>query len=229
MNGKTATTQWQIVTWLRLLFGLHLVYSGGAYVLFGYTPAVFGDTTSLIGRFHIALDEVGIYPFVKYMEFILGLLVLANRFVPLAAVAELPITIVIFFINVFVNGPSGPSQYRQLFTGTQELFLNGSVMLAYGAYYRTMLFPKTRPQWLWNELDVTPTPANAERASAFRLGTPGAWAFFLIFFVIVVSASWFLGTSARRLPPRDWLPPILAFVWMLGAYAMSAKSESDGS
>lgn len=220
MNDQTGIAQWQLVTWIRLLFGLHLVYSGGAYVLFGYLPPIWGDATSHVGRFHMSLDELGLYPIVKYIELILGVLVLSNRFVPLAAAAELPITVIISYINIFVQGPI---EYRHLFTGTQELFLNATVLLAYGAYFRTLFYPQTRPQWLWQELDAEPLPAAPRGNKPFGLGAPRTWLLFLIFMVVVVSASWLLGTATRRLPPRDWLPPILAFVGMLVAYRMSKR------
>jgi hypothetical protein len=30
-----------------------------------------------------------------------------------------------------------------------------------------------------------------------------------------------MGSVDRRLPPRDWLPPLLAFIGMLGAYRLT--------
>ncbi|MCC6480995.1 MAG: hypothetical protein IT554_01110 [Sphingomonadaceae bacterium] len=220
VNNPNTSAQWQIVTWIRLLFGLHLVYSGGAYVLLGYLPPIWGDATSMVGRFHMSLDELGLYPIVKYIELVLGLLVLTNRFVPLAAAAELPITVIISYINIFVQGPI---EHRHLFTGVQELFLNVAVLVSYGAYFRTMLYPQTRPQWLWQELEAEPGHAAPASARPFTLGAPQTWAFFLIFMVLVMTASWFLGTPTRRWPPRDYVPPILAFVGMLISYRIASN------
>lgn len=218
-------TKWQIATWLRVLFGMHLIYSGAAYVLFGYLPPVFQQPETMVGRFHMSLDELGLYSVVKYVEFFLGLLVLSNRFVPVAAVMELPITVIISYINIFVMGPI---EHRHWFTGVQELFLNVSVLVAYGAYYRTMLYPKTRPQWLWNELDPAPLPSDQPARRPAQMGTLNTWLFFIIFMVLVMNASWFLGTATRRLPPRDWAPPIAAFVWMLAAYRLTRDTPVAG-
>jgi hypothetical protein len=69
----------------------------------------------------------------------------------------------------------------------------------------------------------------------YGLGTPQIWVFFALVMVVVVCASWFMGPPDRRLPPRDWLPPLGAFVVMLGLYRLSisravgsAKSLSIG-
>lgn len=214
IRGFNITT-WQVVTFLRILFGMHLVYSGAAYVLFGYLPPVFNQPETVFGRFHLALDEMGLYQIVKHVELALGILILANRFVPVAAVMELPITFIIAYSNIFVMGPL---ESRHIFTGIQELFLNASVLVAYGAYYRTMLYPKTRPQWLWSPLDPEPLPADRPSERRSSLGAAGTWVFFIVCMVLIVSASWYWGTATRRLPPRDWAPPIAAFVWMLAAY-----------
>jgi hypothetical protein len=52
------------------------------------------------------------------------------------------------------------------------------------------------------------------------------WLFFLAFMAMVMAASWFLGSAARRLPPRDWLPPVLAFAGMALAYRLSPSRRS---
>ncbi len=210
---------WQLITFFRILFAFHLIYSGTAYVFFGWVPSAFHDGASPVGRFLVALDDVGLYAVVKHVELVLGVLILSNRFVAVAAVAELPITIVISYLNIFVEGALDTRHY---YTGVQELTINAVVLFGYGAYYRSMLTPRPRPQWLWQELDATSTPlASAVAPARFAFGTPQTWIFFGLVMAAIVAASWFLGPVDRRLPPRDWVPPLLAFVAMLGLYRVT--------
>lgn len=214
---------WQLVTFFRLLLALHLIYSGAAYVFFGWVPSAFRDETSPVGQFLVSLDSVGLYAVVKYIELFLGVLILSNRFVAVAAVAELPITFTIAYLNLFVEGAFDARHY---YTGIQELTINGVVLLGYGAYYRTMFAPRPRPQWLWQELDAR--PADKPR-SQYPFGTPQTWLLFGVVMALVVSASWFLGPVDRKLPPRDWLPPLLAFVGMLGLYRLTEFGRASAA
>ena len=210
----TKKFDWQLITFFRMLFGIHLIYSGGAYVFFGWVPAVYHDPHSPVGQFLVALDRVEVYPFVKCMELFLGVSVLLNFFVAVAAVAEFPITIVIAFINIFVEGHLNPRHY---FTGVQELLINGIVLLGYGTYYRDLLVARAKPGWLWQEREqaVASKPGDGP---APGFGTRGMLLFFVAFLIVTIAASWFTGSVERRLPPRDWLPPVLAFVCSIAAF-----------
>lgn len=223
MLTRTDVTKWQIATWLRVVFGMHLIYSGAAFVLFHYLPPVFNQPETAFGRFHLSLAEMGLYPIVKWIELILGVFVLSNRFVPLAAVMEVPITVIISYSNIFVMGPI---EHRHIYTGIQELSLNVAVLVSYGAYYRTMLYPRTRPQWLWNELQTDAPGQDDPAARPFRMGTPGMWTFFIAIMVVVLGASVLTATATRRLPPRDWAPPIAALVWTLAAYRLTRDTPA---
>ena len=129
-----------IVTWLRYFFGAHLLFSGGRYILTGYMPAIPG----IGGEWADANAAIGLYQAVKYMEFIFGLMLLANRFVLLALILEMPASVSIFWLNTVIVGTP-----RQLFTGPQELFLNGVLLLAYGGYVGAAIKPRLEPLWLW--------------------------------------------------------------------------------
>lgn len=217
---KSKAFQWQFVTFFRILFAAHLLYSGGAYIFFGWVPSAFFNPASPVGQFMVELDKVGLYPLVKYIEFFLGLLALSNRFTPLAAVMEFPITVIIAYLNIFVEGAL---ESRHYYTGVQELVINGVVLLGYGGYYRNMLRMRSQPCWLWESAGPDAKQREAEPESAGLLGTPQIWIFFIAFMAVVMAASWLLGSSARRLPPRDWLPPLLAFVGMLLADRLSRQ------
>lgn len=220
---QSKTFQWQFVTFFRILFASHLLYSGGAYIFFGWVPSAFHNPASPVGHFMVELDKVGLYPLVKYIEFTLGLLALFNRFTPLVAVMEFPITIMIAYLNIFVEGSLDARHY---YTATQELLINGMVLLGYGAYYRSMLNMRNQPRWLWETPHDTPSSAAPEPDTLSRGALP-IWLFFLGFMAIVMAASWFMGPVDRRLPPRDWLPPLLSFIVMLGL-ARLARPATGG-
>jgi hypothetical protein len=207
--------QWQIVTFFRILFASHLLYSGGAYIFFGWVPSAFHDPASPVGNFMVELDKVGLYPLVKYIEFTLGLLALFNRFTPLVAVMEFPITIMIAYLNIFIESQLAARHY---YTGVQELAINGMVLLGYGSYYKSMLSMRNQPRWLWDSSNSIPAIAPKGHTSGRALPI---WLFFLGFMAIVMAASWFMGSVDRRLPPRDWLPPLLSFIVMLGLQRVS--------
>lgn len=130
-----------IITWIRLFFGAHLLFSGGRYILTGYVPEIPG----IGGEWSDANMAIGIYQAVKYMEFAFGVMLLTNRFVLLALILEMPATVNIFWLNTFIVGTP-----RQLFTGPQELFLNGVLLLAYSGYLGAALKPRLEPLWLWD-------------------------------------------------------------------------------
>ncbi|MCW1400897.1 hypothetical protein OKA06_00650 [Novosphingobium sp. MW5] len=134
-------TMYLIITWIRLFFGAHLAFSGWRYVLTGYVPEIPG----IGGEWSDANMAIGMYQAVKYMEAVFGLMLLSNRFVLLALILEMPATVNIFYLNTFIV-----AMPRQLFTGPQELFLNGVLLLAYSGYLGAALKPRLEPLWLWN-------------------------------------------------------------------------------
>ncbi|MGF6638097.1 hypothetical protein OKW38_000314 [Paraburkholderia sp. MM5496-R1] len=127
--------------WLRLYFGAHLFYSGIRYILSGYVPEI----PDISGAYVAAATTIHMYPAVKYMEFFYGLMLLTNRGVLLALILEMPITATIFWLNTFIVATP-----RQLFTGPQELFMNGVLVLAYSGYMAAVFRLKLEPMWLWD-------------------------------------------------------------------------------
>jgi hypothetical protein len=143
-----------VILWVRIFFAAHLLYSAGRYFLgiegFGPGPNTLG------GEFVTAITKIGLYHMVKVTELIIGIMLLFNVLVPLVLVVEFPITMMILLLNTFVVGTG-----RQLFTGPQELFLNGFLLLAYGRYYARMftVFAPTRPLWTMTRGDIqSPQP-----------------------------------------------------------------------
>lgn len=134
-----------LIMWLRIYFAIHYLKSGLYFVIFDYIPdfSKAGD----VGAYLYEMNKIGFYPFVKYLEVILGALLLFNRFVPLVLIIMAGITVQISYLNLVVS-----PHPRQNFTGTQELLLNGSLLLAYGGYYADYLRSKVQPYFLWQGL-----------------------------------------------------------------------------
>lgn len=130
-----------IVHWLRLYFGAHLLFSGIRYAATGYVPEIPG----VGGAWVQANADIYLYQAIKYLEIVTGAMILTNRFTLLGLILEFPATVNIFWLNTFIVATP-----RQLFTGPQELFLNGVLLLAYSGWMVAVLKPKLEPLWLWD-------------------------------------------------------------------------------
>jgi hypothetical protein len=138
-----------VILWFRIFFGTHLLYSSLRHYLTDFNAFV----PDVGGRFVNSLVETGIYEIVKATEGIVGLCLILNIFVPLMLVIEFPFSIVIFYLNFVVVATP-----RQLFTGPQEIFLNGILILFYFGYYRDMLRPRVSPAPVWQFMKGGGTP-----------------------------------------------------------------------
>lgn len=139
MASKPAS--YYIIHWLRLYFGAHLLFSGIRYAVTGYVP----DIPGVGGEWVQANANIYLYQIIKYLEILTGAMILSNRFTLLGLILEFPATVNIFWLNTFIVATP-----RQLFTGPQELFLNGVLLLAYSGWMYAVLKPKLEPLALWN-------------------------------------------------------------------------------
>ena len=91
-----------IYTIARIVFGAWFLFSGAEYFSpFNLQPL---GTTPLAREFTLALIHSGLFAWIKAMEFVIGALLLANRAVFTAALACLPLSVVIAYWN-FVLDP----------------------------------------------------------------------------------------------------------------------------
>ncbi|MBP0630451.1 hypothetical protein [Cupriavidus sp. AcVe19-1a] len=141
-----------LVLWLRLYFAIHYLASGLNYVIFNFVPDF--SHAGRVGPYLHAMADIGFYQVIKYLEVVLGTMLLFNLAVPLALIVMAGISVTIIYLNLFIS----PAP-RQLFTGLQELLLNGALLLAYGGYYANFCRVKTRPFWFWDGLSH---PSRAE-------------------------------------------------------------------
>jgi hypothetical protein len=130
-----------IIHWLRLYFGAHLLFSGIRYAATGYVPEIPG----IGGEWVQANANLHMYQMVKYLEIFTGAMLFFNKFPLLGLILEFPTTVNIFWLNTFIVATP-----RQLFTGPQELFMNGVLLLAYSGWMFAAVRPKLEPLWLWD-------------------------------------------------------------------------------
>ena len=134
-------SQWFfIVHWLRLYFGANLLFSGIRYAVTGFVP----DIPGIGGEWVQANANIYLYQIIKYLEIVTGAMLCLNRYPLLALILQFPASINIFWLNTFIVGTP-----RQLFSGPQELFMNGVLLLAYSGWMAAALKPKLDPLWLW--------------------------------------------------------------------------------
>ena len=129
-----------LVTALRILFGLHMLLNGANF--FWHFFDVPPPQNPLATQFMRAMVDTGvIFNAVKVTEVVTGIALLANRFVPLALVAALPVSMNVFFVDVFLIG----TWFGGYVLGIGTLALNVALLLAYLKYYRPMLVFKAQP------------------------------------------------------------------------------------
>ena len=125
------------ITALRLYYAAHLIWTSLRYWFTDMQPMM---TASLSFEFIDTLEKMGIFPAIKTLEGFIGLMLLFNRFVPLALVLEVPTSMTIFYLNTFIS-----HTIRTIFTGPAEIIVNGLMLLGYFGYYRPFLAARTKP------------------------------------------------------------------------------------
>ncbi|MCW2382237.1 MULTISPECIES: hypothetical protein [unclassified Sphingobium] len=128
---------------MRIYFGGHLLWSCLRFWFTDMQPSG-APMHPIAGPFLASLFATGIFPAVKVLEGIVGVMLLSNRFVPLALVLEVPTSMTVFYLNTFIT-----ARLSGLLTGPTELGVNVLLMLAYFQHYRPMLRvkPRAAPPW----------------------------------------------------------------------------------
>ena len=130
-----STTE-QAADLLRIYMGGHLLWSCLRYWMSDMQPAIHHP---IGGPFIESLVAMHAFPGIKTLEGIVGLMLLSNRFVPLALVLAVPTSMTIFYLNTFVT-----ARLSGLLTGPPELGVNVALMLLYLQHYRPMLAARAR-------------------------------------------------------------------------------------
>jgi hypothetical protein len=128
----------RLVTLVRWLLGLDLIVNGLNWWVKLVTPypsiSDFADKPPPPDFIGAMIATGFVFHVVKATELVAGIALLANRCVPLALVALLPISVNVFLVDWFLA-----HRLRANVMGTGELLMNVALMLAYLEYYRPLL------------------------------------------------------------------------------------------
>jgi hypothetical protein len=132
------------VIWLQYFFGVHAFISGATYFVSPEQQMIMEN--DLAGPLQYSLDATGLFAVVKVIETVVGACLILNIFVPIAAIFEMPISVIIFYLSVFIV-----ADHRTIWTGPKELIANGVLLLAYWGYFRPLFAPYLRWRPVWRE------------------------------------------------------------------------------
>lgn len=121
---------------LRLLLGAAMVIGAMQYFLpplVSFLPTAQWDDP-MAARLMTAFDRSGLLAVAQFIHLVAGLLMLANRAVPFALAALMPVNVCGLFITVLIEGEPAIGLLAVLLVG-----LNGLLMLAYLPWYRGVL------------------------------------------------------------------------------------------
>lgn len=147
MNEDEDAKMWRGIEKYGVVFcryylgGFNLVSGLNYFILFWPQPRMadsVGDT------FVLAAMELNLFAFAKVIEIIAGACLVFNRFVPLALVLLMPVTMNIFLTNV----PWSPLPHIQL-SVTRNLVMHLILLGAYANYFYPLLRFRTAPQPVW--------------------------------------------------------------------------------
>jgi hypothetical protein len=143
-----------ILTLLRLFLGLFLL-ANGLNFWFHWLP-ITPPTQVAANRLMDGLVFSGLFEIVKFVEIAAGVMLLANRFVPLALVLMLPLTAVILYVDMVLIGTLQTWTFALLLAVPQFI-----LMLSFFQNYLSVFAMRATPQ---------PTSLARIRATAFDAG-----------------------------------------------------------
>ncbi|MDM5221062.1 hypothetical protein QUF86_10065 [Peribacillus sp. NJ11] len=121
---------------LRIVLGGIITSSGIAVLLLGGAPIEYASIPA--NEFMKALEDTGYFmEFLSIVKIICGIALLSNRFVPLALVIFMPVSVNMAMFHIFLEFSSGIAAYAILAINTILLFMNIEE-------YRSLLKMKSR-------------------------------------------------------------------------------------
>ena len=121
---------------VRWYLGLWMLFWGFNWFL-RFVPQPMGIKSNYL---HVAFMQSGLFSCAKLLEIALGLALLANRAVPPMLVVVFPVTVMVAFIDLWVE-----SLWRVKVWGLLVLLSHLFLLLAYARYYRPALRWKAEP------------------------------------------------------------------------------------
>lgn len=138
----------------RIVYGGWYLFSGIEYFL-PYNLQPLGNTP-LGQEFTLALIHSGLFAWIKVAEIAIAVAVLADRAMPLAAAASVPLTIVIAYWNFVLEWG-----VVEVVFGTLTILFNAALLWPYRAYYWPMLTAwKGRRDFAYRLMPESPAPGS---------------------------------------------------------------------
>lgn len=141
---------WRVIEKYGVVFcryylgGFNLVSGLNYFVLFWPQPRPAEGTGN---EFIIASMDLNLFTYAKVIELLTGACLVLNRFVPLALVLLMPVTVNIFL----VTAPWTPFPHIQL-SVTRNLVMHVILLAAYANYYYPFLKFRAAPQPVWRDV-----------------------------------------------------------------------------
>lgn len=133
------------IDYVRILLGLVYLINGlnWFFKIIGPYPSIsdfvlYLPPDDLVGAL---IDKSFLFHIGKGVEVIAGIMLLTNRFVPLALVASMSVTAMVFFIDVF----KPEMKLRSTLMGVGTFTMNVTLLLAYYQYVRPVMNWKASP------------------------------------------------------------------------------------
>jgi uncharacterized membrane protein YphA (DoxX/SURF4 family) len=146
MSVRAYYVEKYLVLAARYFFGAHTVVSGANHYLLWF-PDPLPIRPGITGRFMQVLLDSHLYDVSRAIEIVVGLALLLGAFVPLALMFELPVTVIIFYLSVFMAGTP-----RIIYSGWRELALNMGLLACYWGYFKPLILSPGLPlRPLWRE------------------------------------------------------------------------------
>jgi putative oxidoreductase len=134
-----------LVTFCRFYLGGFNLISGLNYFFLFWPQPKIDESVGMI--YMSASLELGLFQFAKVFEIIGGLLLVTNRFVPLALIILMPVTLNIFLINAWWS-----PLYHVRLSVSRNMLMHFILLAAYANYYYPMLKFRSAPDPAWRDL-----------------------------------------------------------------------------
>lgn len=130
-----------IITFFRCMLGAWMIVNGVNHLLPMWgLPNIYPQplgTLHLSNVMLVSMVETGLFDYVKVAELLVGICLVFNRFVPLALLISLPLSLVVFYNSIALN-----LRFERIFSFYMAVwctYMNIVLLLAYIKYYIPML------------------------------------------------------------------------------------------
>jgi hypothetical protein len=152
--SKVVNYDWNLATIVKLVLTFGRLYLGGWMLASGTSywltqaglPPIFPQpvgNTPLSSQMLVTMIEVGLFDIVKTLEIVCGLMLVFNRMVPLGLVIALPISAVVWYNAIILNGRTD-RLFSPTYMGVMCTYISIALMFAYLRFYAPLLTWKAK-------------------------------------------------------------------------------------